>query len=164
MAEGGYPDGLDVEITCRNDPAVYPLAVQAMVEQWKDAGIRVKIKLMPVHEHWEIWDKSPFGATDWLHRPLGVMVLGLAYRSGVPWNESRYSNPEFDRLLAKAEGILDAGKRREVKVDIEKHMQEDGPIAQSLWISWVTFFDKRVNGFKMHPTSYIVGKEVAIES
>jgi peptide/nickel transport system substrate-binding protein len=32
-------------------------------------------------------------------RPLGVQVLNLAYRSGVAWNETGFSNPEFDALL-----------------------------------------------------------------
>ena len=164
LAEAGYPDGLDLEIVTRSDPAVYPIATQAMVEQWKDANIRVKIKLLPVLQYWESWDKVPFGGTDWLHRPLGIMVLGLAYRSGVPWNESEYSNPKFDELLAKAEGMADVEKRREVMAEIQKLMQEDGPIAQPLWMSLVTVFDKRVKGFNMHPTSYIFGNELAIES
>jgi len=38
----------------------------------------------------------PFGFTTWAHRPLGIMSLALAYRSGGSWNESKYSNPEFD--------------------------------------------------------------------
>ena len=102
--------------------------------------------------------------TSWTHRPLGVMVLGLAYRSGVPWNESAYSNPEFDRLLTKAEGILDVDKRREVVAEIQKIMQEDGPITQPLWRAVITAMDKRVKGFNMHPTSYLFGEELAIES
>ena len=40
------------------------------------------------------------------------MVLGLAYRTGVPWNESIYSNPKFDELLSKAEATLDVEKRK----------------------------------------------------
>ena len=135
-----------------------------MVEHWKAANIRVKIKLLPTQQFWEVWDKSPFGATYWWHRPLGVMVLGLAYRSGVPWNESGYSNPEFDELLAKAEGTVDVEERREVMVELEKILQEDGPLVQPIWVGGFTFYDKRVKGFKMHPTNYVFGNQLAIES
>src|SRR5207249_7392459 len=107
LAEAGYPNGIDTEIVCRPQPGWELLAVQAMVEQWKDAGIRVKINVMPSTQYWEVWTKVPFGFTTWAHRPLGVMSLALAYRSGVPWNESKYSNPEFDRLLSLAEGTID---------------------------------------------------------
>ncbi len=61
-------------------------------------------------------------------------------------------------------GILDLEERRKVFAKLEKIMQEDGPIAQPLWRSVVTFMDKRVKGFEMHPTIYIFGEELAIES
>lgn len=92
------------------------------------------------------------------------MALGLGYRSGVPWNESEYANPRFDELLTIAEGLIDFGERREVMAELEKLMQEDGPIVQPLWRSEVTFMDKRVKGFRLHPTTYIFGNELAIES
>ena len=85
---------------------------------------------MPGAQFWEVWDKVPFGMTNWTHRPLGIMVLALAYRTGVPWNESNYSNTRFDALLSKAEGIVDVEERREVMAEIEALMQEDGPIIQ----------------------------------
>ena len=91
-----------------------------------------------------------------------TMLLGLAYRTGVPWNESEYSNPEFDALPTKAEGILDVDKRREAMIRLEAIMQEDGPIVQPPWRNNVTFMDKRVKGFQMHPTGYIFANELAI--
>jgi peptide/nickel transport system substrate-binding protein len=162
LAEAGYPNGIDTEIACKPQPGWELLAVQAMVEQWKEAGIRVKINVMPSTQYWEIWTKTPFGFTTWAHRPLGVMSLALAYRTGVPWNESKYSNPEFDRLLGMAEGTIDVASRREIMAQLEKILQEDGPIVQPVWRAIFTFMDKRVQGFKAHPTLYIFGHQLAI--
>jgi peptide/nickel transport system substrate-binding protein len=162
LADAGYPNGLDTEIACKPDPPWELLAVQAMVEQWKDAGIRVKINVMPSTQFWEVWTKVTFGFTGWTHRPLGTMVLGLAYRTGVPWNEARYSNKDFDSLLTQAEGTLDVGKRREIMAKLEAILQDDGPIVQPLWRSVFTYMDKRVQGFKMHPTQYIFGNQLGI--
>lgn len=164
LSEAGYPDGIDIRLDCKKDPAWELRAVQVMVEQWKDAGIRCEINVMPSAKYWEVWTKTPFGFTQWQHRPLGVMVLGLAYRSGVPWNESAYSNPEFDELLNQAEGTLDVDKRREIVKQIEEIMQEDGPVVQPLWRSVFTAMDKKIKGFRMHPTSYIFGNQIAIDS
>ncbi len=162
LAEAGYPNGIDTEIICRPQPGWELLAVQAMVEQWKDAGIRVKINVMPSTQYWEVWTKVPFGFTTWAHRPLGVMSLALAYRTGVPWNESKYSNPEFDRLLSLAEGTIDVAARREVMAQLEKILQDDGPIVQPVWRAIFTFHDKHVQGFRAHPTLYIFGHQLAI--
>ncbi len=163
LAEAGYADGLSLEIACKGDPAWELASVQVMVEMWKAAGIDVKINLMPSASFWAVWDKVPFGYTGWTHRPLGVMVLGLAYRTGVPWNESSYSNPEFDRLLTQAEGILEADKRRVVMARLEQILQQDGPIVQPLWRIVQAGFDRKVKGFRMHPTSYIFFDELAVE-
>ncbi len=164
LAEAGYPNGIDVEIICRPQPAWELLAVQTMVEQWKEAGIRVKINVMPSTQYWEVWTKVPFGFTTWAHRPLGIMSLALAYRSGGPWNESKYSNPEFDRLLTQAEGTLDVAARREIMARLETILQEDGPIVQPVWRAIFTFHDKRVQGFKPHPALYIFGHQLAIQA
>jgi peptide/nickel transport system substrate-binding protein len=162
LADAGYPSGIDVEINCRPQPAWELLAVQAMVEQWKEAGIRVKINVMPSTQYWEVWTKVPFGFTTWAHRPLGVMSLALAYRTGVPWNESKYSNADFDRLLTMAEGTIDVVARREIMAQLEKILQDDGPIVQPVWRAVFTFHDKRVQGFKAHPALYIFAHQLAM--
>jgi peptide/nickel transport system substrate-binding protein len=164
LADAGFPDGIDVEINCKPDPSWEQTAVEAMAEQWKAGGIRAKINVLPSAKFWEVWDKVPFGFTEWTHRPLGFMVLALAYRTGVPWNESAYSNKQFDKLLSKAEGTLDVDARREILGELEKIMQEDGPIAQPLWRSVYAAYDKRVKGFQVHPTLYIFGETLAIEA
>ena len=162
LAAAGFKDGIDIEINCKPDPSWEQAAVEAMAEQWKEAGIRAKITVLPSNKFWEVWDKVPFGFTEWTHRPLGFMVLGLAYRSGVPWNESAYSNKEFDTLLTKAEGTVDVKARSEILGKLEKIMQEDGPIVQPLWRSVYAAYDKNVKGFDIHPTLYIFGEDLAL--
>ncbi len=164
LSEAGYPNGIDLKIDCKATPTWELAAVQSMAEQWKEVGINVEINVMPGATYWDIWDKTPFGFTNWTHRPLGIMVLGLAYRTGVPWNESAYSNAEFDTLLNQAEGTLDLDERRELMAKLETIMQEDGPIVQPLWRAIFTAFDTKVVGFAMHPTSYFFAEEVAIEA
>jgi peptide/nickel transport system substrate-binding protein len=162
LAEAGFPDGIDIEINCKPDPSWEQAAVEAMAEQWKAGNIRAKINVLPSAKFWEVWTEVPFGFTEWTHRPLGFMVLALAYRTGVPWNESRYSNKQFDELLSKAEGTLDVDKRREILGELEAIMLEDGPITQPLWRSVYAAYDKRVQGFEIHPTLYIFGETLAI--
>jgi peptide/nickel transport system substrate-binding protein len=164
LAEAGHGNGLEVEIACKPEPTWEQAAVETMVGQWKEAGINCKINLMPSAKFWEVWDKVPFGFTEWTHRPLGIMVLGLAYRTGVPWNESAYSNKQFDELLTKAEGTLDVKARSEIVGELERILQEDGPIVQPLWRSIFFPVDKKVKGFQGHPTRYFFCEEWGIEA
>src|SRR4029079_16589802 len=129
-----------------------------------EAGIRAKIDVVPSNKFWEVWTKVPFSCTSWAHRPLGFMVLGVAYRTGVPWNESGYSNAKFDEILSKAEGTLDVDARRELIGDLEKIMQEDGTITQAIWRKVYVAMDKKVKGFEIHPTRYFFCEDYAVET
>ena len=156
LAEAGYPDGIHVgEVACKPDPAWEILAVQYIVEQWKEAGITADIKPMPSSEYWGIWTKAPLAFTGWTHRPLGFMVLGLAYRTGVPWNESKFADPEFDATLTKAEGIVDARERSKVIGELETIMQERGPLVQPIWRGAYAAWTEKLVGVRKHPTDYM---------
>ena len=82
------------------------------------------------------------------------MVLNLGYRSGVPWNESRYDNPAFDKALDEASGVLDIAERRKKMEKVEKILQGDAVIVQPLWRSIITAGSDKVHNYVMHPTNY----------
>jgi peptide/nickel transport system substrate-binding protein len=107
----------------------------AIAAQLRDAGIPIKRTVMPGATYWNDWTKHAFSATTWNHRPLGVQILALAYRSGEAWNESAYSNPDFDAAMAEALSIADADRRREVMASIEQILREDAVIIQPYWRS-----------------------------
>ena len=125
-----------------------------MTQMWKQAGLNVTINVMPGSRYWELWDKTPFGMTGWTHRPLGVMVLNLGYRGGVPGNACQYNNPEFDAALDDAGATLDVNERRKKMEKVEKILQDDAVISQPLWRSVFTAGAKTVHNFQMHPTIY----------
>ena len=124
----------------------------AVAAQLRDAGIKVRRTILPGNTFWNDWAKYPFSSTNWNMRPLGVQVLALAYRSGEAWNETAFSNEEFDTLLGKALSIADADARRKVMVRLEQIMQEQGVIIQPYWRSLYRHFREGVAGAEMHPT------------
>jgi peptide/nickel transport system substrate-binding protein len=124
----------------------------AVSAQLRDAGIPVRRTVLPGSTFWNDWTKYPYSLTDWGMRPLGVQVLALAYRSGEPWNESAFSNPDFDALLNDALAIADADTRRDVMAKIEKIMQDEGVVLQPYWRSVYRHYKSNVVGAEMHPT------------
>lgn len=155
LAEAGHADGLTVKIDVASVTGPWELdVIQALKQQCEPAGITIEINPLPGAAFWDIWLDTPFGFTPWTHRPLGVMTLNLAYRSGVPWNESHYANPRFDAALDEASGILDADDRRRKMEEVERILQEDAVIAQPLWRSVFSAARANVKGYRMHPTQY----------
>ena len=155
MAEAGYADGIDLKIDFNANDDWHRAALTTVKQQVAPAGIRLEINSMPGGTYWDVWDTTPFGFTQWTHRPLGVMVLNLAYRSGVPWNEAAYANPTFDKELDVASGILDVGERSKQMEVVQKILQDDAVFFQPLWRGVFTIGRKgKLMGRKAHPTLY----------
>ena len=124
----------------------------AAAAMMRDAGINVRRTVLPGSTFWNDWAKYPLSITEWNHRPLGVQVLALAYRSGEAWNEAGYANPEFDSKLNAAMSIADADARREVMAEIEQILQDDAVIIQPYWRSLYRHYKPGVVGAEMHPS------------
>jgi peptide/nickel transport system substrate-binding protein len=122
----------------------------AVAAQLRDAGIKVKRTILPGSTFWNDWSKYPFSSTNWNHRPLATQVWGLAYRSGEDWNEFAWSNTEFDALLAEANSIADADKRREVAGKIQALVAEEGVTIQPYFRSVYRHSNGSVKGADMH--------------
>lgn len=122
----------------------------AIGNQMRDAGLNVKRTVIPGSTFWNDWTKYPFSTTNWNGRPLGVQVLALAYKSGVPWNESGYASPEFDAALDKALATPDVDARREIMAEVEKILQNSGVIIQPYWRNIYRTYREGVHGYEMH--------------
>ena len=107
----------------------------AVAAQLRDAGINVKRTVLPGSTFWNDWAKYPFSSTNWNHRPFGVQIWALAYRSGEAWNEFGWANPEFDALLEQALATPEVEKRRALMAVGEKLIQDEGVTIQPYWRS-----------------------------
>jgi peptide/nickel transport system substrate-binding protein len=166
LAEAGYPDGLELPpIDVGNtDGPWHQTVCEIWRDQLKDIGVTLNINVMPASKYWEIWDKTLFGATSWTHRPLGTMVLSLGYRSGVPWNETGYANPEFDAALNDAEATLNVDERTAKMEKVEKILQDDAVMLQAVWRPVFTIITGKVQDYKGHPTQYHQFNKVWLET
>jgi peptide/nickel transport system substrate-binding protein len=123
----------------------------AVAAQLRDAGFNVERVVIPGSTFWNDWTTYPFSSTNWNHRELGVIILNLAYRSGVAWNESGFANAEFDALLDQANGIADADARRVIMAQLETIMQQEGVTLQPYWRSLFRHHKPEVMNADMHP-------------
>jgi peptide/nickel transport system substrate-binding protein len=122
----------------------------ALAAQLRDAGFKVRRTVLPGNTFWNDWTKYPYSSTNWNHRPLGVQIHALAYKSGEAWNEFGWENAEFDALLAEALAIADSDKRREVMAQMEALIQEEAVTVQPYWRSLYRHYRTGVVGADMH--------------
>ena len=146
-----------------NDEEWYKNTGDAIAAQLREAGFKVKRTVLPGSTFWNDWTKYPFSMTDWNMRPLGVQVLALAYRTGEAWNETAYSNPEFDAKLEKALAIPDPNDRKVIMKDLEQILQDSGVIIQPYWLSLFNHATPEVKNYGMHPTYEVNVEDVWLD-
>ncbi|MEM6619117.1 MAG: ABC transporter substrate-binding protein [Pseudomonadota bacterium] len=148
MDESGHGD-FEHELISIDDDWRRP-STDAVAAQLREAGIPVKRTILPGSTFWNDWAQYPFSSTNWNHRPLGTQVLALAYRSGEAWNESAFANDEFDSLLAEANSIADADKRREIMGKLQAIMIDEGVTIQPYWRTITRHHKDDLVGVDMH--------------
>ncbi|MEZ4709276.1 MAG: ABC transporter substrate-binding protein [Caldilineaceae bacterium] len=154
-AEKGIELPLAVTLATKNDQAE-PEMAQALKELAAPAGFDITLDITEPGGYWDRWTEVDLGLTSWTHRPLDTMVLPLAYTEAAigNWNETRWTDEEFETLLRQAEGTLDVEARREIMSQLEDIMQERGPIGISHWRSVWNITRNNFENVKAHPTSY----------
>lgn len=152
LEEAGHANGIDLTIVVgNNDGPWQQAACEALRDQVREAGIRLAIDVVPATKYWEVWDKVPFGATSWSHRPLGTMALAEAYRSGASWNETHFADPEFDQALAEAEATFDVTARKAKMQRVEQILRDAALMVQPFWRPVFVLASSRVHGYHAHP-------------
>ena len=165
LKEAGYPDGLEVKLAVGSGWPEIVRYAEIVKQDAAPAGLKINLQTMPVSQYWERWTEVAFGITPWTHRPLGTMVLNLAYTGDengkpVPWNETRWVDKEFSALLKQANGTLDIEKRRRIFAKLEKIQMERGSIANAFWMNTWTITRRHVKNIIAHPNAYLKADDI----
>jgi peptide/nickel transport system substrate-binding protein len=163
-AEKGLELPLKVTLATKNDQAE-PEIAQVLKELAAPAGFDIQLDITEAAGYWDRWTEVDLGITSWTHRPLGTMVLPLAYTEEAigAWNETRWFDAEFEELLNEAKGTLDVEARRALMCKIEDIMQERGPVFNSFWKSVWNVTAEKYQNIQAHPTAYHLMNEVWID-
>lgn len=122
----------------------------AAAQQLRDAGFKVKRTVIPESSFWNDWTKYPLAVTNWNARPLGIQTYSLAYQTGTAWNETGFSDPDFDAKIQKANSIADADTRRGLMKELQTTLQDSGIIVQPYWRKLFCHMTPKLMGYQMH--------------
>jgi peptide/nickel transport system substrate-binding protein len=165
LKEAGYPDGLEVNLAVGSGWADVVRYAEILQQDAAPAGFKIKINTMPNSQYWEKWTEVDLGITPWMHRPIGTMVLNLAYvmdDAGKPvaWNETKWADEAFSKLLQEANGIVDVDRRRKIFCKLEQIQMDRGSIGIPYWRNQWFVTRKKVQNVNGHPSVYMLFNDV----
>ena len=142
LAEAGYPNGLKITLATQNQLDVIPIAT-VWKEQMAKIGVEVDIQIVPSDVYYgngeQSWLVADFGITDWGTRATPVTYFKLAYVSDAQWNESHWSDAQFDEITRKVDKEMDKARRVALYKQAQQILIDRGPVI-------VPFFEKAVAG------------------
>jgi peptide/nickel transport system substrate-binding protein len=121
-------------------------------------GLRLAVNRVPADGYWSThWMKHPltFGNTN--PRPTADLIFSLFFKSDADWNESRWRNPMFDKLLLEARGESDDGRRKQLYGEMQGLVHDHCGVAIPQFISLIDGYDRRLKGLYSIPIGGFMG-------
>ncbi|MCS6881193.1 MAG: ABC transporter substrate-binding protein [Oscillochloridaceae bacterium] len=152
LAQAGYANGLKLDLHVPDSGDRPDLAV-VLKEQWAEAGIDVNVIVEPESVYYgeNGWLEVDLGITGWGSRPVPQFYLDVMLVTGAKWNESRFSDAEFDALAAKAGSTLDEAERVAAYREIQRILIERGPIIVPYFFAALGAIRNGFEGFELRP-------------
>lgn len=91
------------------------------------AGINIQLVQAPADGYWSnIWNKMPFSTSTWNAKATEDVMLTYKYSDESDWNDSKWIHPRFNKLLRAARKEIDTAKRREMYVEMQRILSDEG--------------------------------------
>ena len=150
LAEAGYAQGYTINLYVMQYIDANALAT-VWKEQMKKIGVTVNINSIPEAIYYAdsgnaSWLKCDFGVTNWAQRSTPAAYFNVAYITGSAWNESHWSDPEFDGVVKAINSELDATKRADLYHKAQQILWERGPVVTLIHENAVAGAISKLNG------------------
>jgi len=116
-----------------------------MRESARPAGIDITVKREPNDGYWsDVWMKKPWGACYWSGRPTENWMFSQVYAADASWNDTHWKNERFNKLLVQGRAELNPAKRREIYVEMQKIVHNDGGVVLPVFLSDVMAVNDKI--------------------
>ncbi|MER9707567.1 ABC transporter substrate-binding protein [Mesorhizobium sp. M0204] len=123
-------------------------AAQLYQQSCAKAGITLEVQRVPDDGYSEeVWNKVPFCTSFWSGRAIQSQMYSTAYLSTAPWNETRFFNERFDKLLTEARAELDEDKRKNLYREMAVIVRDEGGTIVPMFNQFIDAISDKVGGY-----------------
>ena len=152
LAEAGHANGFEATIIASDRPAVRTQLAIALREMAKPAGFDLKVETMPHATYLDqVWRKGNFYIGFYNMQATADAIFSLLYTSNAAWNETRWNNTAFDKLINEARTTIDASRRRALYGEAQTMMNREVPSLIPVFFDLLAARRKYVQGYELHP-------------
>ena len=162
LAAAGHPNGFSTQLITEMVQEI-PDFAQIVVQSAAAIGVKINLK---VESSAAYYGKDTFGNSDWLdatmslvdygHRGVPNTFLGAPLLTPPPkgpgvWNAARFSNSQYDKLVAQYTAATDLSTQKSVAGQIETLLLNETPVIFAYFYNYLTATAQGVTG--VYPTA-----------
>jgi len=160
LEEAGYGDGLELTLMVADEPPVRVDYAVLLQEQLAEIGVDIEIERISYDRYLsDVWTQAPFYMGYYGLRFTEDGILHLLLHSEGAWNESHWSDDEFDQVIEDARRTTDADERAELYARAQEILQERGPYLISFFQDQLAAQREYVENYELDPTGFFVPVE-----
>jgi peptide/nickel transport system substrate-binding protein len=115
-----------------------PEAAGLYREHAAKAGIKIEVIQEPDDGYWtKVWMKKPWVMCYWSGRTTADWMFSTAYAEDSTWNDTFWKHERFNKLLKGARAELDEAKRRELYVECQRIVRDEGGVVIPMFANWI---------------------------
>jgi peptide/nickel transport system substrate-binding protein len=99
----------------------------------------------------QVWKKGSFYVGFYNMQATADAIFALLYTSNAAWNETRWNNAAFDKVVAEARTTIDDAKRRALYAQAQKLMHAEVPSIIPVFFDLLAAQRDWVQGYALHP-------------
>ncbi|NIQ38026.1 MAG: twin-arginine translocation signal domain-containing protein [Proteobacteria bacterium] len=102
------------------------------------AGIKIEVIVEPNDGYWsDVWMKKPWVMCYWSGRATADWMFSTAYAEDSNWNDTFWKHERFNKLLNAARAELDEAKRRELYLECQRIVRDEGGVIIPVFANWI---------------------------
>ena len=145
--------------------AAFAGAVDAAVlykEHAAVAGIEINVIREPNDGYWSaVWMKKGWCMCYWGGRPTEDWMFSTAYSDSAAWNDTFWKHDRFNQLLIGARAELNDELRREMYVEMQSIVRDEGGVVVPLFNNYVFATSDKIRHGKMQGNWDLDGQKLA---
>ncbi len=152
LAEAGYPDGIELTLVASVKPAIRSQVAIAIKQMALPAGFDIDVETMP-HDTYlaNVWRKGNFYMAYWGMQPTEDSTFTLLLTSDASYEDTGWSNAEFDDLVQRGRSTVDDAERADLYAQAQQLMFRDLPYIIPIYEDVLTASRDDVENWIVHP-------------
>jgi peptide/nickel transport system substrate-binding protein len=152
LTEAGHAQSLRATLIASDRPAVRTQLAVAIREMSRPAGFDITVQTMPHATYLDqVWRKGNFYIGFYNMQPTADGIFSLLYTSNAAWNETRWNNAAFDRVVNEARTVIEPARRRALYGEAQALMHREVPSIIPVFFDLLSATRDYVEGYRLHP-------------